>query len=124
MRGKTTPETWAGLAESWAKVPIPYQQAKMRWWQAQACLPIRAKRAEARRALNESWRIAQELPAAPLQRALVDLAIRGRITLPGSDLVAIPIEAEVQGIGRRRDPASRQVVDVARARRAVRALAG
>lgn len=98
VRGKTKPETWAELAEAWLKVPIPYRAAKARWWQAQAALPTRAKRAEARRALLEAWRIAADLPAAPLQRALRDLAVRGRITLPDTNLVAIPIEPEAKGM--------------------------
>jgi DNA-binding CsgD family transcriptional regulator len=94
VRGRTKPEAWAELAEAWAKVPVPYQVAKAHWWQAQAALPTRARRAEARHALNESWRIAASLPAAPLQKALRDLATRGRIPLPDAPLVAIPIEPE------------------------------
>jgi len=96
VRGNTEPEIWADLAEAWAKVPVPYQAAKARWWQALAALPTRARRAEARRALTESWRIASELPAKPLQRALRDLAVRGRINLPDSDFVAIPIEPDTR----------------------------
>jgi DNA-binding CsgD family transcriptional regulator/tetratricopeptide (TPR) repeat protein len=94
VRGRTQPETWANLAEEWAKIPVPYQVAKMRWWQAQAALPNRPRRAEARKALTEAWQIASSLPAAPLLNALRDLAIRGRIALPDSGLVAIPIEVE------------------------------
>ena len=67
VRGRTKPETYAALADAWAKIPVPYQVAKARWWQAQAALPTRARRAEARRALLESWRIAGKLPAAPLR---------------------------------------------------------
>ena len=52
VRGRTKPETYAALAEAWAKIPVPYQVAKARWWQAQAALPTRARRAEARRALT------------------------------------------------------------------------
>ncbi|MEX2547742.1 MAG: LuxR C-terminal-related transcriptional regulator [Chloroflexota bacterium] len=96
VRGKAKPERWAELAEAWLKVPIPYQAAKARWWQAQAALPVRAKRAEARKALTEAWRICSNLPAAPLQRALRDLSVRGRITLPDTNVVAIPIETEAK----------------------------
>jgi len=96
VRGRTKPETYAALAEQWAKIPVPYQVAKARWWQAQATLPIRARRAEARRALLEAWRISGQLPAAPLRRALRDLAQRGRITLPADEIVAIPIYPERQ----------------------------
>jgi DNA-binding CsgD family transcriptional regulator len=94
VRGRTEPQTWAELAQAWAKIPIPYQAAKARWWQAQAALPTRALRSEARKALTESWRIASKLPAGPLQRVLRDLAIRGRINLPDQQFVAIPIESD------------------------------
>jgi DNA-binding NarL/FixJ family response regulator len=96
VKGKTTPETWASVAEEWAAVPIPYRVAMARWWQAQAALPIRARRSEARKALVEAWQIASDLSAAPLQRSLMDVAARGRITLPVAGYVAIPIEAEVK----------------------------
>ena len=85
VRGKTTTNIWADLADSWAKVPIPYQIAKARWWQAEAALPERARRSEARRAITEAWRIAVDLPARPLQGALRDLAMRGRIALPDTE---------------------------------------
>ena len=94
VRGRTKPETYAALADAWAKIPVPYQVAKARWWQAQAALPTRARRAEARRALTEAWRIAGKLPAAPLRSALRDLAARGRITLPADDLAVISIKPE------------------------------
>jgi DNA-binding CsgD family transcriptional regulator/tetratricopeptide (TPR) repeat protein len=98
VRGRAKPETWAALAEAWTKVHVPYQAAKARWWQAQAALPDRQKRSEARRALLDAWRIAGELPAQPLRRALRDIADRGRINLPQAELVAIPIvpAAEVE----------------------------
>lgn len=92
VRGRSTPEMWAELADKWGRIPVPYQVAKARWWQAQAALPIRARRAEARRALHEAWKICGRLPAAPLRRALRELAERGRINLPQEALVRIPIE--------------------------------
>jgi DNA-binding NarL/FixJ family response regulator len=98
VKGKTNSNTWASLAEAWAKVPIPYQAAKARWWQTQAALPVRAQRAEARKALKESWSIARDLNAEPLLRALRDLATRGRITLPDSEFIAIPIEADARDL--------------------------
>jgi DNA-binding CsgD family transcriptional regulator len=96
VRGRTTTTIWADLAERWAKVPIPYQVAKARWWQAEAALPDRARRSEARRALTEAWRIAAELPARPLQGALRDLAMRGRIALPDAELASGDGETEAQ----------------------------
>ncbi|HUH08070.1 MAG TPA: AAA family ATPase [Egibacteraceae bacterium] len=94
VRGRARPETWDQLAASWAAVPVPYNVAKARWWQAQAALASRARRNEARRALTEAWRIAGRLPAAPLRRALRELADRGRIKLPEEEMIAIPIEPE------------------------------
>jgi DNA-binding CsgD family transcriptional regulator len=96
VRDRIKPETWASLAEQWRQLNIPYRQAKAYWWQAQAALPVRANRPEARKALLASWKIATDLQAMPLRRALVDLSVRGRIPLPGSELVAIPIEAELK----------------------------
>jgi DNA-binding NarL/FixJ family response regulator len=91
VRGRAKPETWAELAQAWSRIPVPYQAAKARWWQAQAALPVRARRAEARTALLDAWRIASDLPAQPLRRALRDIADRGRIRLPQAELVAIPV---------------------------------
>ena len=96
VRGRAKPETWAKLAEAWTRMPVPYQAAKARWWQAQAALPVRARRAEARRALLDAWQIAGELPAQPLRRALRDIADRGRIKLPQAELVAMPVVAAAE----------------------------
>jgi DNA-binding CsgD family transcriptional regulator len=96
VRGRAQPEPWAQLAEAWAALPVPYNVAKARWWQTQALLPHRPRRAEARRALTEAWKISGRLPAAPLRRALSELAERGRIRLPEDKLVAIPVQAELR----------------------------
>ncbi|HEV8516641.1 MAG TPA: AAA family ATPase [Candidatus Limnocylindrales bacterium] len=92
VRGKPDSTAWARLAEAWAAIPVPYQAAKARWWQASAALQAREERAIARDALLEAWRIAAELPARPLQRELAGLAHRARVSLPGQ----IP-EARPQG---------------------------
>ncbi|MGI8928664.1 MAG: helix-turn-helix domain-containing protein, partial [Candidatus Limnocylindrales bacterium] len=58
----------------------------------------------------EAWRIASELPAGPLQGAIRDLAVRGRINLPGSKLVDIPVKPggrELVAVG----PGRARVVD-------------
>jgi DNA-binding CsgD family transcriptional regulator len=106
IRGRGQPETWAELAESWAAVPIPYQAAKARWWQAAAALEARDRRNEARSALREAWRIAGELPARPLRRALLELAGRGRIPLPDDGPVVIPVAVPGQPAGARAGRAS------------------
>ena len=95
VRGRARPEPWAKLADAWTALHIPYNVAKARWWQTQALLPDRSRRAEARRALTEAWKIAGKLPAAPLRKALAELGVRGNIRLPEDRLVAIPIQPEV-----------------------------
>jgi len=93
IRGKARPEDWDELAQGWAAIPIPYQAAKARWWQAAAALEARDRRVEARDALREAWHIAGELPARPLRQALLELAGRGRIPLPDDGPVIIPVTA-------------------------------
>ncbi|MDQ3938647.1 MAG: AAA family ATPase, partial [Chloroflexota bacterium] len=36
VRGRARAVDWAVLADAWAEIPIPYQAAKARWWQAGA----------------------------------------------------------------------------------------
>ena len=93
LKGRNSVDEWGELAARWALVPIPYHVAKARWWQAAAALESRAARDLAREALNDAARIARELPARPLRRALNELAARGRIGLADeTGRVAIPIE--------------------------------
>lgn len=101
VKGRSKPETWAAIADEWAQIPVPYNVAKARWWQTVALLPNRSRRAEARKALNEAWKIAGKLPAEPLRRALHELGERGRIRLPEDRLVAIPMakERELVAVG-------------------------
>jgi DNA-binding CsgD family transcriptional regulator len=109
-RGRSSPARWARLAEAWSAVPVPYRQAKARWWQALASLQGTGDRRAAREALLEAWRIAGDLPAHPLRRALADLARRARITLPGAspeDLVPIATVPLVPVVG----PADRATDD-------------
>ena len=100
LRGRSSAEQWSALADGWNRIPMPYQVAKARWWQAAASLEARAARSDARTALLEAWEIGQRLPARPLCRALRDLASRGRIPLPEDEgateqpLVAIRVAAD------------------------------
>lgn len=82
LRGRATATDWSRLADAWAAIPVPYQEAKARWWQAATALQGNEGRSVARAPLTEAWGIADALPARPLQRALEDLARRARITLP------------------------------------------
>jgi DNA-binding CsgD family transcriptional regulator/tetratricopeptide (TPR) repeat protein len=95
VRGKAKPEPWAKLAEAWAGLHIPYNQARALWWQTAALLPDRSRRDEARKALTTAWKIAGKLPALPLRKALAELGVRGNIRLPEDKLVPIPVQAEV-----------------------------
>jgi DNA-binding NarL/FixJ family response regulator/tetratricopeptide (TPR) repeat protein len=88
LRERDTPERWADLAETWQQAGVPYLAAKCLWWQAGAALReagvehLRSRRAEARRAIIAALPIADRLPAQPLRRALIDLAVRGSLPLP------------------------------------------
>lgn len=84
LRGRPSASRWARVATGWAAIPVPYQAAKARWWEALALLQGGDGRGPAQGPLMEAWRIAEELPAMPLQRALADLARRARIELPGA----------------------------------------
>ncbi|CAN5843203.1 helix-turn-helix transcriptional regulator [soil metagenome] len=92
LRGRPSATRWARVATGWAGIPVPYQVAKARWWEALALLQGGEGREPARRPLMEAWHIAGELPALPLLRALADLARRARIDLPGaSDVGPLPV---------------------------------
>ncbi len=95
VRGKARPESWAMLADSWADLHIPYNQARALWWHTAALLPDRGRRDEARKALTTAWKLAGKLPARPLRKALAELGVRGNIRLPEDKLVAIPIQPEI-----------------------------
>jgi DNA-binding CsgD family transcriptional regulator/tetratricopeptide (TPR) repeat protein len=83
LRGRHDAAAWDRLASAWSGVPVPYQAAKARWWEATAALHAH-DRTRAREALHEAWAIADALPARPLQRELSRLARRGRLQLPES----------------------------------------
>ncbi len=93
LRGRPSAASWGRLAQAWSAIPVPYQAAKSRWWQALGLLQAGDGRVPAREPLLDAWRISGALPAQPLRRALLDLARRGRIPLPGvlpEDLAPAP----------------------------------
>lgn len=106
VRGRDTPEMWGRLARAWLKIPVPYQAAKARWWQASAALQqaavghVRARRVDARRAIHAALRLADRLPARPLRRALIDLASRGSLALPAGATPGSVPTAELLAVGR------------------------
>jgi DNA-binding CsgD family transcriptional regulator/tetratricopeptide (TPR) repeat protein len=87
VHGRADPLLWGRLARAWGAIPVPYQAAKARWWEGAAILqhdPNQQARPSARRALVEADRIGRDLGAAPLRRAIAELASRARITLPAA----------------------------------------
>jgi DNA-binding CsgD family transcriptional regulator len=101
VRGHVDPATWDGLATAWGARPMPYLEAKARWWQALAVLGSareddrEAARQAARAPLSQAYHIARRLPAMPLLREVVDLAARARVALPvvaePSAVMGIPV---------------------------------
>ena len=84
MRGRPSAAAWGRLATAWSELHIPFQAAKARWWQVLALLQTNGSRDDAKEAITDAWRIAADLPARPLLRALSDLATRARLPLPDS----------------------------------------
>jgi DNA-binding CsgD family transcriptional regulator len=96
-RGRPDVARWERLASEWHERSMPFVEAKARLWQTLAILQTTIDldrdtvRAMARGPLLEAYRIALELPALPLLRAIVDLATRARIPLPAKDPAVVPI---------------------------------
>jgi tetratricopeptide (TPR) repeat protein/DNA-binding CsgD family transcriptional regulator len=98
LEARDDPVLWDAAAQAWERAREPYQVAKSRWRQAESALPgrdARVGRAAARGPLLQAVRIARELEARPLLRALESLARRALITLPaaaGEGQLAVPGE--------------------------------
>lgn len=105
LRGKASAAAWDHVARGWAARSIPFPAAKARWWQALAALQGSGDREGARAALQESWRLADMLPARPLQAALLDLATRARLPIEGLPGV-IHVDRHLVGVGPGRQVAS------------------
>jgi DNA-binding CsgD family transcriptional regulator len=78
LDGRDDPVLWDAAAQAWERAGEPYQVARARWRQAESSLPgrdARVARAAAR----------GPLLARPLLRALVNLAGRAMIAIPGMD---------------------------------------
>ena len=107
--GRDDPEAWSAVASRWMTLRRPYDVARARRRQAAAILAAgsadrerRERREEAREPLLEAARIAVDLPAMPLLRALADLAGRARIGLPSEalELLAAPVASGVESAAR------------------------
>jgi len=104
--GRDDPVRWAAVAESWAAIGEVYEVARARWRQGEAVLRSgegRAARADARPSLEEAAEIAASLGAAPLLRALHELANRAliRLSVPAPAVAAGTAGA---GAGQGRQP--------------------
>ncbi|HJW21360.1 MAG TPA: AAA family ATPase [Candidatus Limnocylindrales bacterium] len=87
LESRDDPVLWDAAAQAWERAREPYHVAKARWHQAEATLPghdARVGRAAARGPLLQAVRIARELEARPLQRALEGLARRALINVPAA----------------------------------------
>ena len=79
--GRPDPEAWAGAADRFAALRLPFELGYARWRQAEALILGAGDRAGAGEALREAAEIAVTLPA-PLLAAEVDgLARRARVSL-------------------------------------------
>ncbi|MFM2106368.1 MAG: hypothetical protein RL338_1400 [Chloroflexota bacterium] len=104
LEGRDDPSTWSEVAAGWERAGDPYGLARARRREAEAALAAndaRTGRPLAKGPLLEAERIARELGARPLLRALAALADRALIPLAypvTASPVAVPIEvtAEVE----------------------------
>src|SRR3954468_21060392 len=82
--GDDSADAWRRVADGWAELEAPYDEALARWRQAAALLSAasRSGRANAQGPLLAAVHLAMRLEARPLLRELVELAGRARITLP------------------------------------------
>jgi DNA-binding CsgD family transcriptional regulator len=74
----TAPEAWQASANAWTRAQRPFECAFARLREAEARF-TRGDRVEARAALRDAAETAAALEAAPLQRAVDDLARRARV---------------------------------------------
>jgi len=112
LEGHDDPATWAGVARAWHALGDRYRVARARWRQAEATLAAagaapatreggrvdaRAVRVDAREPLLDAVRIALELEARPLLRALRELAQRAMIPLPAAVEEVLSVGAVTTG---------------------------
>ena len=94
--GDESAEAWRRVADGWAELEAPYDEAMARWRHAEALLSAasRTGRAKAQAPLLAAAELGMRLEARPLLRELVELAGRARITLP-SEVAALVARDEV-----------------------------
>ena len=79
-------DAWRRVAEGWAELEAPYDEALARWRHAEALLAAasRSGRVSAQAPLSAAVELGMRLDARPLLRELTELAGRARITLPAA----------------------------------------
>jgi DNA-binding CsgD family transcriptional regulator/tetratricopeptide (TPR) repeat protein len=82
--GNAAAPDWAAVAERWAELGMPLEEAYARLREAE-CLVLDGEREHAERALAAGLRIATEAGDVWLKRELESLARRGRLALPEPD---------------------------------------
>ncbi len=81
LHRRPDPEAWVRCAEAWDRLGQPYVAAYARWREAEARLAARRDRELAAEALRAALQTAQRLGAKPLEREIVALATRARLSL-------------------------------------------
>ena len=99
--GDESAEVWRRVADGWAALEAPYDEALARWRHAEALLAAasRTGRAQAQAPLLAAVELGMRLEARPLLRELVELAGRARITLPAAVGVLVARDGVGAGSG-------------------------
>ena len=99
--GEDSADVWRRVADGWAALESPYDEALARWRQAEALLSAasRSGRAQAQAPLLAAVEIGMRLEAKPLLRELVELAGRARITLPPEVALLVTRDATTRAVG-------------------------
>lgn len=92
LGGASSVERWAGVAAAFDAVPEPHRAAYARYREAEAILAAKGGREAAAPSLIQAAAIADRLGAAPIRRAVEELAGRARIDLSATP--AAPVEPE------------------------------
>ncbi len=81
LRRRPDAGAWLACAEAWERLGQPYVAGYARWREAEARLAARGDREPAQRALRAALDVARRLGATPLEREVVGLAARARLSL-------------------------------------------
>ena len=85
LHRRPDPAGWATCADTWEREGLPYTAAYARWREAEARLAARGDRETAARALRAALAATRQLGAAPLEREIVALATRARLSIEPSE---------------------------------------